>query len=76
MPLAVRCSLCYSLPPAEKQRVSEEASRVSQTRQEAKKEVDEYRETLHNLISLLLTNKTLRKAQQAVPNSSLKINSR
>jgi hypothetical protein len=29
-----------------------------------KKEVDEKRETLHNLISLLLTNKTIRRIQQ------------
>jgi hypothetical protein len=29
------------------------------------KEVDEERETLHNLTSLLLTNKTIRKAQQS-----------
>jgi hypothetical protein len=37
----------------------------------SKKEVDEHRETLHNLISLLLTNKTIRQAQQAVPNTVL-----
>jgi hypothetical protein len=35
------------------------------------KEVDEQRETSHNLISLLLTNKTIRQAQQAVPNTVL-----
>jgi hypothetical protein len=29
-----------------------------------KKEVDDKRETLHNLISLLLTNKTIRRTQQ------------
>jgi hypothetical protein len=41
------------------------------------KEVDEHRETLHNLASLLLTNKTIRKRSKAVPNtSSLTINSR
>jgi hypothetical protein len=41
------------------------------------KEVDELRETLHNLAPLLLTNKTIRKRSKAVPNtSSLKINSR
>jgi len=41
------------------------------------KEVDELSETLHNLASLLLTNKTIRKRSKAVPNtSSLKINSR
>jgi hypothetical protein len=44
---------------------------------EAKKEVDEYRETLHNLSSLLLTNKTIRRTQQgSTEQSSLKINSR
>jgi hypothetical protein len=40
-------------------------------------EVDDEREKLHNLSSLLLTNKTIRKRSKAVPNtSSLKINSR
>jgi hypothetical protein len=38
-------------------------------RQEAKKEVDGWRETLHNLTSLLLTNKTIRKRSKAVPNT-------
>jgi hypothetical protein len=37
-----------------------------------KKRVDEKRETLHNLTSLLLTNTTLRNAQQAVPNKLFK----
>jgi hypothetical protein len=42
-----------------------------------KEGVDEQSETLHNLIPLLLTNKTIRKRSKAVPNtSSLKINSR
>jgi hypothetical protein len=42
-----------------------------------KEGVDELSETLHNLIPLLLTNKTIRKRSKAVPNtSSLKINSR
>jgi hypothetical protein len=36
-----------------------------------KKEVDEHRETLHNLASLLLTNKTIRKRSKAVPNTKL-----
>jgi hypothetical protein len=36
-----------------------------------KKEVDEHRETLHNLASLLLTNKTIRKRSKAVPNTVL-----
>jgi hypothetical protein len=36
-----------------------------------KKEVDEHRETLHNLSSLLLTNKTIRKRSKAVPNTVL-----
>jgi hypothetical protein len=40
-------------------------------RQETKKEVDEHRETLHNLASLLLTNKTIRKRSKAVPNTVL-----
>ena len=33
------------------------------------KEVDDHRETLHNLASLLLTNKTIRKRSKAVPNT-------
>jgi hypothetical protein len=43
-----------------------------------KNEVDDESETLHNLTSLLLTNKTIRKAQQAssTEHRSLKINSR
>jgi hypothetical protein len=42
-----------------------------------RKEVDEKRETLHNLSSLLLTNKTIRQAQQgSTEYSSLTINSR
>jgi hypothetical protein len=45
--------------------------------QRSGKEVDEHRETLHTLASLLLTNKTIRKRSKAVPNtSSLTINSR
>jgi len=36
-----------------------------------KKEVDDQRETLHNLSSLLLTNKTIRKAQQGSKDSVL-----
>jgi hypothetical protein len=31
--------------------------------------VDELSETLHNLTSLLLTNKTIRKRSKAVPNT-------
>jgi hypothetical protein len=37
-----------------------------------KREVDEKRETLHNLISLLLTNKTIRRRSKAVPNKFFK----
>jgi hypothetical protein len=45
--------------------------------EEKEKEVDEQSETLHNLTSLLLTNKTIRKAQQGSTRfGSLKINSR
>jgi hypothetical protein len=33
-------------------------------RHDAKQEVDDERETLHNLTSLLLTNKTIRTMQQ------------
>jgi hypothetical protein len=40
-------------------------------RDEAEKEVDEHRETLHNLASLLLTNKTIRERSKAVPNTVL-----
>jgi hypothetical protein len=36
-----------------------------------KNEVDEHRETLHNLTSLLLTNKTIRRHSKAVPNKVL-----
>jgi hypothetical protein len=36
-----------------------------------KKEVDDHRETLDNLASLLLTNKTIRKRSKAVPNTVL-----
>jgi hypothetical protein len=35
------------------------------------KEVDDDRETLHNLASLLLTNKTIRRQQQADQNTVL-----
>jgi hypothetical protein len=35
----------------------------------SEKEVDDHRETLHNLASLLLTNKTIRKRSKAVPNT-------
>ena len=31
--------------------------------------VDELNETLHNLVPLLLTNKTIRKCSKAVPNT-------
>jgi hypothetical protein len=42
-----------------------------------KDEVDDERETLHNLTSLLLTNKTIRRAQQgSTEHGSLTINSR
>jgi hypothetical protein len=37
----------------------------------SKSEVDEHRETLHNLTSLLLANTTIRGARQAVPNKVL-----
>jgi hypothetical protein len=38
----------------------------------SKKELDAQRKTLHNLASLLLTNKTIRKrSRQAVPNTVL-----
>jgi hypothetical protein len=47
------------------------------TLQPSEKEVDEQRETLHNLSSLLLTNKTIRRIQQgSTEQSSLTINSR
>jgi hypothetical protein len=42
-----------------------------------KQGVDELSETLHNLIPLLLTNKTIRRRQQgSTEHSSLTINSR
>jgi hypothetical protein len=41
------------------------------------KEVDDERETLHNLASLLLTNTTIRRTQQgSTEHGSLTINSR
>jgi hypothetical protein len=43
----------------------------SSERFDGEKEVDEHRETLHNLASLLLTNKTIRKCSKAVPNTVL-----
>ena len=45
---------------------------TSRKRRSVKKEVDEKRETLHNLTSLLLTNTTLRDVQQEVPNKFFK----
>jgi hypothetical protein len=46
-------------------------------RDRKRKEVDEVSETLHNLTSLLLTNKTIRRAQQgSTEYGSLTINSR
>jgi hypothetical protein len=51
--------------------------RVVSERHEAKKEVDDERETLHNLASLLLTNTTIRRTQQgSTEHGSLTINSR
>jgi hypothetical protein len=38
-------------------------------RRDARKEVDDELETLHNLASLLLTNTTIRKRSKAVPNT-------
>jgi hypothetical protein len=69
--------LCYSSRPASV--ATEKLNEISQLRwqypsvklKRSKKEVDEYRETLHNLISLLLTNTTIRQAQQAVQNTVL-----
>jgi hypothetical protein len=46
-------------------------------RDRKRKEVDDVSETLHNLTSLLLTNKTIRRAQQgSTEYGSLTINSR
>jgi hypothetical protein len=44
---------------------------AQETAAKQKNEVDEHRETLHNLTSLLLTNTTIRGAKQAVPNTVL-----
>jgi hypothetical protein len=58
---------CYTARPLHG---TVEIQRKSTPRNE-KKEVDEHRETLHNLASLLLTNKTIRKRSKAVPNTKL-----
>jgi hypothetical protein len=57
---------CYSSRPASAAHDIEQIERVAE-----KEEVDELSETLHNLTSLLLTNKTIRKRGKAVPNTVL-----
>jgi hypothetical protein len=56
-PLHCLVGLCYSLVPPT--RIA-----ASKQRQRKRQGVDELRETLHNLASLLLTNTTLRTVQQ------------
>jgi hypothetical protein len=69
--------ICYSSPPAfaahEKlNRINQLSLPDDQVECTAEKDgVDELSETLHNLISLLLTNKTIRKRSKAVPNTDL-----
>jgi acyl-CoA reductase-like NAD-dependent aldehyde dehydrogenase len=75
--LRLSSPVCYSLAPL--RRAREKPNQIKRLTQEArakscgkaKKEFDEHHETLHNLISLLLTNKTIRSAKQAVPNKVL-----
>jgi hypothetical protein len=50
---------CYSSRPASAAHENRKIQRVAE-----KRGVDELSETLHNLTSLLLTNKTIREAQQ------------
>jgi hypothetical protein len=60
--LVARRRLCYHSPPAENDhetRCCVDSRKPRKTRRTKEKEVDDKRETLHNLISLLLTNKTL-----------------
>jgi hypothetical protein len=54
-----RGRVCYSSRPASAAHDIEQIERVAE-----KEEVDELSETLHNLTSLLLTNTTIRGAQQ------------
>jgi hypothetical protein len=78
--LAELSRLCYHSVPRENDcrfKQLRQFDRVVSERHDAKKEVDEHRETLHNLASLLLTNKTIRRTQQgSTEHSSLTINSR
>jgi hypothetical protein len=62
--LACSRALCYSSVPR-----SEQLNNNKRRGKRSKKEVDEDRETMHNLTSLLLTNKTIRKRSKAVPNT-------
>jgi hypothetical protein len=65
-------SVCYSARPASAAHEIEQIERTAEN-----EEVDELSETLHNLTSLLLTNKTIRRAQQgSTEYGSLTINSR
>jgi hypothetical protein len=66
-PLPSFIEFCYSLPPAEKDarnQVLANDSSGSALRVRDEKEFDEHHETVHNLISSLLTNTTLCQAQQ------------
>jgi hypothetical protein len=60
--LAGAAPLGYNSPPAENDneiKCCVDSRKPRKTRRTKEKEVDDKRETLHNLISLLLTNKTL-----------------
>jgi hypothetical protein len=59
-----RGRVCYSSRPASAAHEIEEIARTAEN-----EGVDELSELMHNLSSLLLTNKTIRKRSKAVPNT-------
>jgi hypothetical protein len=59
-----RGRVCYSSRPASAAHEIEQMTRTVEN-----EEVDELSELMHNLTSLLLTNKTIRKRSKAVPNT-------
>ena len=71
--LRVRHSVCYSARPV-LQRTKPRRGRAVEletTVRQNRRGVDELSEVLHNLIPLLLTNKTIRKRSKAVPDTDL-----
>jgi hypothetical protein len=61
-----RGRICYSSRPASAAHETQQFQRTVEN-----EEVDELSELMHNLTSLLLTNKTIRKRSKAVPNTVL-----